>query len=99
MVVKHHAADSCFVPGSCCVVERVCARSSNGARRCGSRQMLRTRDGTLLVARFGRAEGGGAGIAWVRADGSHGLVPGIPESRKRLGLAEAPDGSIYSSYF
>jgi sugar lactone lactonase YvrE len=62
-------------------------------------QIIALDDGTLLVARFGKPGGGFAGIAYVRSDGSSGLVPGVDENSKHLGLTQAADGSIYSTFF
>ena len=62
-------------------------------------QLIELADGTLLVARFGKPGGGFGGIAWVRPDGSSGLVAGLEENLKRLGLTQAPDGTIYGTRF
>ena len=56
-------------------------------------------DGTLVVARFGEPGGGASGIAWVRPDGTAGLVPNLDPGVLRLGVAVAPDGTIYGSTF
>lgn len=56
-------------------------------------------DGTLVVNRFGRAGGAMGGIAVVAPDGTTMLVPNLDESRRRLGLAVAPDGTLYGSFF
>ncbi|MEI9949068.1 MAG: SMP-30/gluconolactonase/LRE family protein [Pseudomonadota bacterium] len=62
-------------------------------------QIIELENGTLVVARFGKPGGGFAGIAWVRQDGSTGLVPDLDATFKRLGLTQAADGSIYGTYF
>ncbi|MEY2936447.1 MAG: hypothetical protein RL033_7196 [Pseudomonadota bacterium] len=62
-------------------------------------QLVELDDGTLVVTRFGQPGGGFSAIAWLRPDGSSGLVPGLNENVKRLGVAQAPDGTIYGTYF
>lgn len=73
-------------------------------------QIVRLPDGTLIVARFGKPGGGFGGIAWVRpttagtggasgAGGTSGVVPNLDAARKRIGLAAAPDGRLFGSYF
>lgn len=63
----------------------------------GLGQVLRLRDGTLVVARFG---GGTAGaVIAVRPDGTAANVPGLDPMRRRLGLAVAADETLYVSYF
>ncbi len=53
----------------------------------------------MLIARFGKPGGGFAGLAWVAADGTTGLVPVLDDTLKRLGVTQANDGTIYGSYF
>ncbi len=63
----------------------------------GLGQLLRLRDGTLVVIRFG---GGTAGaVIAVRPDGTAANVPGLDVMRRRLGLAVAADDTLYVSYF
>lgn len=63
----------------------------------GLGQVVRTADGTLVVPRFG---GGTAGdVVFVDKDGNGGVVPGLDPVRRRIGMAVAPDGSLYDSYF
>ncbi|MET0386361.1 MAG: hypothetical protein ABW321_10405 [Polyangiales bacterium] len=57
------------------------------------------KDGTLVVTRFGQPGGGYGGIGFVRPDEEGTLVPNLDETRRRLGLALAPDGTLYGSYF
>jgi sugar lactone lactonase YvrE len=58
-------------------------------------------DGTLVVNRFGAPGGlpGYGDITYVHADGGTGTVPNLDATRRRLGLAVAPDKTLYSSYF
>jgi sugar lactone lactonase YvrE len=56
-------------------------------------------DGTLVVARFGQPGGGDGGIAYVRKDGTAGLVPNLDPTIRRLGLVAGPDGTLYGSTF
>lgn len=62
-------------------------------------QAALTADGTLVVTRFGQPGGGMGGIAYVKADGTTGTVPNLDGARRRLGLATAPDGRLYGSFF
>lgn len=62
-------------------------------------QIVEQRDGTLVVTRFGQPGGGFSAVAWVRPDGSSGLVPGVDETKKHLGIAEAADGALYGTFF
>ncbi len=56
-------------------------------------------NGTLVVSRFGQPGGGYGDISYVSPDGSTALVPNLDPSRRRLGLAVAPDNTLYGSYF
>lgn len=56
-------------------------------------------DGTLVVNRFGQPGGGFGDIAFARADGTSDVVPNMDATRRRLGLALAPNGTLYGSYF
>jgi sugar lactone lactonase YvrE len=59
--------------------------------------MARAADGTLYVSRFGFGTTGG--VAIVKADGSVGAIAGVDPSRRRIGLAVAPDGALYDAWF
>jgi hypothetical protein len=54
-------------------------------------------DGTLVVVRIGHGKAGD--VAFVRSDGTAGIVPGLKQDRRRIGLALAADGNLYVSYF
>jgi hypothetical protein len=54
-------------------------------------------DGTLVVIEFGFGTSGL--VALVHPDLSTGTVPGLDPTRSRLGIALAPDGTIYDTYF
>jgi sugar lactone lactonase YvrE len=57
-------------------------------------------DGTLVVNRFGQPGGGAGDISYVGPGGTSAtLVPNLDPTRRRLGLAVAPDGTLYGSYF
>jgi sugar lactone lactonase YvrE len=62
-------------------------------------QIVALADGTLVVSRFGKPGGGFAAIAWVKPDGTSGLVPNVDETLKHLGLTQTADGTLYGSYF
>jgi sugar lactone lactonase YvrE len=64
----------------------------------GLGQLVRTADGKLLTPRFGFGNSGGIWV--VSADSSTTtLVPGLDVVKRRLGLAIAPDMTIYEAYF
>ena len=63
----------------------------------GLGQVIRLRDGTLLVVRFGAGTAGA--VVAVRPDGTSANIPGLDPMRRRLGLAVAADDTIYVSYF
>ena len=56
-------------------------------------------NGTLVVNRFGQSGGGAGDISYVSADGAAALVPNLDATRRRIGLAAAPDNTLYGSYF
>lgn len=56
-------------------------------------------DGTLVVNRFGQPGGGYGGIAYVLPGGTSAVVPNLDPTLRRLGLAVAPDGTLYGSAF
>jgi len=59
--------------------------------------IVRLADGTLVVAEFGFGTSGL--VALVHPDGSTSTVPGLDPTKRRIGLAVAPDGSVYDCYF
>jgi hypothetical protein len=59
--------------------------------------IIQLTDGTLVVVEFGFGTSGL--VALVHPDGSTGTVPGLDPTKRRLGIALAPDGTIYDSYF
>lgn len=63
----------------------------------GLGQVLPTADGTLVVPRFGYGTQGD--VAFLRPDGTNGVVPGLDRTRRRIGLASASDGSLFVGYF
>lgn len=56
-------------------------------------------DGTLVVSRFGQPGAGYGGISYVNPDGSTALVPNLNAGFRRLGLAVAPNNTLYGAYF
>jgi hypothetical protein len=63
----------------------------------GLGQVIKTKDGTILVARFGFGTAGD--IAFVKSDGTTGTVPGLDKTKRRIGLAESDDGRLFDTYF
>ncbi len=62
--------------------------------------IVRLGDGTLVVNRFGKPGGGYGAIAFLNpTTGRGGTVPDLEPTRKRIGLALAPDRRLYGSYF
>ncbi len=63
----------------------------------GLGQVVRTKEGTLVVPRFG---GGTAGdVVFVDAQGNGGVVPDLDPTRRRIGMAVGPEGALYDTYF
>lgn len=62
-------------------------------------QLVKRSDGTVVVAHFGEPHGGFGGIVYASPNGTSGVVRDIDGARKHLGLALAPDGTMYGSYF
>jgi hypothetical protein len=54
-------------------------------------------DGTLVVVEFGFGTSGL--VAIVHPNLTTGTVPGLDPTRSRLGIALAPDGTMYDTYF
>jgi len=63
----------------------------------GLGQLVRTPDGTLVVARFGHGTAGD--VVYVRPSGEVGRVSSLDPLRRRIGLAVSPDGTLYSGWF
>ena len=63
----------------------------------GLGQLVFTADGTVVVTRFGYGTAGD--VAFLKADGGAGTVPGLDLTRRRIGLTVAADGTLYDSYF
>ncbi len=62
-------------------------------------QIVKLADGTVVVAHFGKPHGGFGGVAYASPKGTSGVLQNVDGARKHLGLALAPDGTIYGSYF
>jgi len=54
-------------------------------------------DGSLLVTRFGYGTMGD--VVHVATDATSTVLPGLDPTRERIGLTQAPDGTIYDTYF
>jgi sugar lactone lactonase YvrE len=63
----------------------------------GLGQLIRLSDGSLLVARFGFGTTGD--IVQIKPDKTTVILPGLDATKRRIGLAVAPDGTIYDTYF
>jgi DNA-binding beta-propeller fold protein YncE len=59
--------------------------------------LVQLADGTLVVIEFGFGTSGL--VALVYTDLKTGSVPNLDPTRRRLGIALAPDGSLYDTYF
>ena len=66
----------------------------NGA---GLGQVVKTKDGSLLVTRFGYGTAGD--VVYVKADKSTGKVPNLDPARRRIGLTVSSDGTLFDTYF
>src|SRR5262249_34948107 len=63
----------------------------------GLGQIVLTKDGKLVVTRFGYGTAGD--IVYVAPDKSTGKVPGLDTLKRRIGLTIASDGTLYDTYF
>jgi hypothetical protein len=59
--------------------------------------LVQLADGTIVVVEFGFGTSGL--VALVHPNLTTGTVPGLDPTRSRLGIALAPDGTIYDTYF
>jgi len=66
-------------------------------KKSGLGQVVRLADGTLVVPRFGHGEDGA--IIVLAPDGSAHAVGGLSSKRRRIGLAPAAGGKVYSAWF
>lgn len=80
--------------GGFSLVENLTAAPESGA---GLGQLVRTRDGTLVVTRFGHGTAGAVVI--VPSSGGARDVPGLAVERRRIGLTIGTDGRLYDSWF
>lgn len=63
----------------------------------GLGQVVKMKDGTLVVPRFG---GGTAGdVVFAKPDGTNGVVPNLDPLRRRIGLTVTEDGTLYDTFF
>ena len=65
--------------------------------RPGLGQVVRLADGTLVVSQFGHGESGA--VILVPAEGQPRAISGVDPRRRRLGLAPAAPGAVYSAWF
>ena len=63
----------------------------------GLGQLVKTKDGSWLVPRFGFGSAGA--ILQVAAGGAQSSVGGLSGKRRRIGLTVAADGSVYDGWF
>jgi sugar lactone lactonase YvrE len=63
----------------------------------GLGQLVKTKDGTIVVTRFGYGTAGD--VVYVKPDGTTGTVPGLDPTKRRIGLTVAADGTLYDGYF
>jgi hypothetical protein len=74
--------------------EQLPPAASEGA---GLGQLVRARDGSLVVTRFGYGTQGD--VVVLSAGGAPRIVPGLDVTRRRIGLARATDGTLYDAWF
>jgi sugar lactone lactonase YvrE len=58
--------------------------------------LVRRGDGSFVTTSFGFGKTGGV---FVLSDGAATSVPGLDPERRRIGIAQAPDGTLYDAYF
>jgi len=63
----------------------------------GLGQLIKAKDGTWLVTRFGFGMAGA--ILHVDQNNETTSVPGLASNRRRVGLTQASDGTLYTSWF
>jgi hypothetical protein len=63
----------------------------------GLGQLIKAKDGTWLVTRFGFGMAGA--ILHTNTNNTTTSVPGLASNRRRIGLTQASDGSIYTGWF
>ncbi len=63
----------------------------------GLGQLVKTKDGKIIVTRFGFGTAGD--VVYVAPDKTTGKVPNLDPLRRRIGLTVASDGTLYDSYF
>lgn len=63
----------------------------------GLGQLVRLSDGSLAVTRFG--DGTNGGVTVIAKDGTAKDLKGLDGARRRIGLAVAPDGSMFTAWF
>jgi sugar lactone lactonase YvrE len=68
-----------------------------GPKGPGLGQLARMPDGSFVVARFGMGTAGD--VAIVKADGSSSAIANLDKTRRRIGIAVAPDGTVFDTYF
>jgi hypothetical protein len=74
--------------------ERLPERSPDGA---GLGQLVQVKGGDILVTRHGFGASGG--VAVVPRQGEVRQVPGLDVTRRRSGLTQATDGTLYDAWF
>jgi sugar lactone lactonase YvrE len=79
-------------------LEQVASLPPAGPESGGYGQIIRLARGTFLVARLGMDTRSGGVIA-VAVDGTTNAIAGLDPDRRRIGLALAPDGTLYETYF
>ncbi|WP_224373025.1 hypothetical protein [Hyalangium versicolor] len=63
----------------------------------GLGQLVLTKDGTIIVTRFGYGTTGD--VVFVPASGEPQIVPGLDPTRRRIGLTVTSDGKLFDSWF
>lgn len=76
------------------VVSELPAAAPEGA---GLGQLVRTNDGTIVVARFGYGTAGD--VVFVPPSGDAMIAPGLDVERRRIGLTIGTDGTLFDSWF
>ena len=71
--------------------------AESGSQGPGLGQLAMAADGSFLVTRFGYGVNGDIAIA--KLDGTSSVIPKLDPTKRRIGIAVAPDGTIFDSYF